>query len=285
VARWLPVVIRKTKTAAAGAANWLAEVTPGLRLGARLESILGHVHAGVDVREAPAQLLAGQRIGLLLTGHAEAAARADQRPAPRITNRSAALWKPPQTPALAVTQIRDTLEHRRGGNAVAETAVAGRTDWTGDANAVSGTSGRRDGVLASIAGNALEARGGRLDLSYPDHPDRTGFTISSVRLHFYVKQASTVLNNGDLRLAYGLDTDPPDSTLLETITGDVDALTVPRTFDITAAVQASGSSAVQWAVLQGLRTSVRFESAAAEVQTADVDAVEVEIDAALVITL
>lgn len=161
------------------------------------------------------------------------------------------------------------LVHRSGASAVSEEAVGGRTDWASDANAT----GDHNGSDATIAGNALGARNGRLVLDFADFPNKHLLIIDSVKLHFYSNQAGTIANNGDLKHQWRRATGGAWTTLA-THTGNVDFMTTPQTFDITASI---GS----WKDLEALQAGVEFNAAVAELQTAAVDAVEIEIVAHL----
>lgn len=275
-----PTIRRVIQQVAGGSANWRAQVDPGIQLGTRLESVFGLADVGLDVAQAPSTLLAGQNPALALSNLTASTVKAAQSPALLVTNRALSTVKPQQAPAFDITRLTDDLTHLRGGSSVVETAVGGRTDWANDANAISGTAGRTDGVLATIAGNVAGARGGRLDLTYPAQPTtRSGFTITEADLLFYVRQQGTVLNNGTLILAWGAAGEAANARVLETITGDVNSLGTPRTFDILPTI------GQDWTKLSGMKASVHFEAAAAELQTADVDAVELRVVADLIVNL
>jgi hypothetical protein len=161
---------------------------------------------------------------------------------------------------------------RTGGNATSEVAVAGRTDWASDANAVSGTNGIHDGSDATFAGNLTAARGGHLILDYAETPfaNKHALTIESVKLFFYGNVAGTALNNADVQLRYGLAAGAEPATTLATITGNDAFAATPKEFDITAAV-------THWAHLNDLRTGMRANAATGETWTAACDAIEVEV--------
>lgn len=177
-----------------------------------------------------------------------------------------------QKPAVKLQQVRLTLDAvPYGANAVAETAVSGRTDWTNDANAL----GKPDGAVASITGNVLAVRGGRLDLSYADFLANKGnMTITQVLLRFYIEVTGTTLNNGEVGLQWSKD---GTINTLETITGNVNNLITPREFDITASITG-------WADIDALRSHVRVLCAIVETYTANLDAVELVITAEQTVT-
>lgn len=170
-----------------------------------------------------------------------------------------------QTPAASIIQIKYDLVRRVGANAVTETAVGGRTDWTADADAV----GLHNGVQASMTGNALGARGGQLELSYPDALNKSELTITSATLHFYGNTTGTVLNNADVRLLYDVGA---GFVLLETITGNADFTVTPKSHDISAALDT-------WAKHDALRAAVFASAALGETWVARCDAVELELTA------
>lgn len=173
----------------------------------------------------------------------------------------------PQIPAFNIVQVTYSLTKRTGGNAVTETAVGGRTDWASDANAISGTNGIHDGSNATFAGNLLGARGGQLELSYPNSVGKSELTITSAKLYFYGSVSGTLLNNADVQLKYDIGA---GFVTLETITGDADFSATPKVHDITASLNT-------WAKFDALRAAVSASSAAAETWSATLDAVEIEI--------
>lgn len=266
---WIRVLL---EGGGAGGVNFRAAVRPALALRSLLTGVAAHAAPAILLSRHVLTAVTLERSALALsTVISGTAARPATTPGMLVTMRSAGtLARPPTTPGMRVVRTSVDLIHRAGGNAVTETAVGGRTDWTNDANAT----GRDNGTLASFAGSALGARGGQLEFDYANLTGKGALTISAVRLHFYVRVAGTVLNNGDLRL--GWLKSGGAFTELETITGDVDSLTAPRTFDITASITG-------WADLDGLRTMVRAESSLGEVWTADADAVELEVVAASVV--
>ena len=172
---------------------------------------------------------------------------------------------------LALERIGFDLVGRYGANAVAETAVAGRTDWTNDANAT----GVRNGSSAGFAGDALGARGGQLELDYADPVGKDSLVISSARLLFYVQVAGTLLDNADVQLRYAIGGGA--FVTAATITGDVNALTVPRVVDLTAL-------ATSWPLVASVRAAVRADAGLGETWTAALDAVELEVIASRVVT-
>lgn len=176
-------------------------------------------------------------------------------------------FKVQEAPAFDIVQITYNLTRRIGGNAVTETAVAGRTDWASDANAISGTGGVHDGSSATFAANALGARGGQLELSYTDAVGKGDLTITSAKLYFYGNVAGTLLNNADVQLKYDVGA---GFVTLETITGNADFSVTPKIHDITAAL-------TDWTKYNALRTACYASSALGEGWTAACDAVEIEI--------
>lgn len=174
--------------------------------------------------------------------------------------------KPEPIAGCEVVQITFDLTSTTGAATVAETAVGGRTDWANDSNAT----GLPDAVTATIAGNALAARGGQLEFTYADQSGaHSELTISSVTLLFRVSQAGTIGANGDLRLLWRKS---GAFVTLQTITGDV-ALA-----DISHVITGSITS---WADIDAIEAAVRFESALGETQTATCDAVSLVVVASV----
>lgn len=169
----------------------------------------------------------------------------------------------PHTPAFNIVQVTYNLTKRAGADAVAETAVGGRTDWASDASAT----GIHNGGNATFAGNLLGARGGQLELSYPNSVGKSELTITSGKLYFYGSVSGTLLNNADVQLKYDVGA---GFVTLETITGDADFSATPKVHDISAALNT-------WGKFDALRAAVSASSAAAETWSATLDAVEIEI--------
>lgn len=122
-----------------------------------------------------------------------------------------------------------------GADVATQTAVAGRSDWTNLTNA----QGVNNSTNASITGNALGARSGRLDLAYPNIPDWTtfGFTFVSSSLNFYASQTGTVLNNATSGLTYQYNIGAGIVTLDGPFTGNVTH--APQTYNMTSIINTS----------------------------------------------
>lgn len=168
------------------------------------------------------------------------------------------------TSKVAIDTGTVTRDYSFGSNSVTQTAVGGRSDWAAIANA----SGANNGTNATIAGNALEARGGRLNLAYADIPDFTtfGFTVVSAHLDFYTSQAGTTLGNGNLQHQYSVG---GAITTLATFTGNV--TNNPATYDITSAITSQ-------ATLDALTAYVPVSYAIANLSSSTCDAVVLRME-------
>lgn len=229
---------------------------------------LRSVIAGAAAKLAPVSMTTRQVAGLRFANRATGTIKPTAKAGVSARNRMTATpAKPVHESGLQVARVSFDLTRRVGGNAVAETAVGGRTDWASDANVISGTNGLHDGSVATFAGNALGARGGQLELSYADSVNKTELVISSVKLHFYGRVFNTSLNNADVQLRWSKG---GAFTTLETIAGDSDFRTTPKTHDITASIAG-------WADIDALKTAFRADAAALETWQAEADACEVEI--------
>lgn len=153
-----------------------------------------------------------------------------------------------------------------GASTVTQYDAGGGQDWVNIANAA----GKTDGTLATIAGSLIEGRGGRLRLAYPSFGGLGSFTIRTVRLHFYVRQTGTTANTGHLELAARHLDGGTFISSLEKITGDVDNLVTPRTFDVTTFLDT-------WPKIEAASADVAFISKLGDTQTAACDAVHLEI--------
>lgn len=272
--RIFPVVVKKVTQIVSGAAtNFISAAVTGFRATAVLTARVERVISGFAVLGSPAALVSAARAGLRLTTAITASMAPSVRGGFRGANRSSGTAKPPGLAGLKMTQVSYTLNGLYGANAVVEEATVGNA-WQSDPNAA----GKHNGSSATLAGDVLNAQAGRLVLSYADFPNKSLLTITAVKLEFYVRSSGTVLDSGDLRLQWrrsGLD----PWTTLETISGNVDALTTPRIFDVTAGV--SG-----WTDLDNIQTAVFAHADAAEnLIQYQADAVELRISAGRTDTL
>jgi hypothetical protein len=86
-----------------------------------------------------------------------------------------------------------------GGSSVTQLAAGGRSDWASIAN----STGRSDGVNATLAGSALGVRAGDLRLPFSLPADDT-LTITQVQLRFWVTQTegAVAATNPEMQLRY-----------------------------------------------------------------------------------
>lgn len=152
-----------------------------------------------------------------------------------------------------------TRNYSFGSDDVFQTNVSGREDWQNIANA----EGNNNGSNATLTGNALEARGGRLNMDYENLADYTtfGFTVVSAHLDFYTTQSGTTLGNGDLGHRYNTG---GAFTTLDTFTGNV--TNNPVSYDITSAITSQ-------LALNNLRAYVQTSYGIANFSVATCDAI------------
>lgn len=253
--------VGQVAAALSGAANFLLRVTGGVVLTTVGTFRMSQAVSGF-IADAGRQILrAREAAGIVLTHLVSGTVRPLQVAGIALTSRlDAGGAGTRNVPGMKIRRIQFDLTHRRGANAQAGTGDA----WTNPGNAIDGTDGKHNGTVATRAGQVLSATDGTLTLDYPNFANKSTMTITSVKLHFYVQQAGTVLNNGGLILRDG-------ATVLETITGDVNSLTTPRTFDVTAAH-------TTWASLDSLQSVVRANlGIGTNLVTCSVDAVELEV--------
>lgn len=166
-------------------------------------------------------------------------------------------------PAANIVQIRYDLTRRVGADVVTQEAHLGRSDWATITNAqgLNGVGGN-----ATFAGSALGVRSGRLVGNYANVVNKAVLAITSVKLHFYVTVAGTLLDNAEVQLTRRIS---GSDVVLQTITGN--SSSVPITHDITAAIGGN------WANIDSLEATVIASAALSELWTATVDAIELEI--------
>lgn len=260
---------RRVTQALVGAANFVVRAFVGVRIrtvatltAARLLSATAIIKtvAALRVQSKPAVAI--------LRATYSGAATVFSKPAISLANRSSGTSsKPAQTPGFDIVRTVVQLVSNRAASGVTEEAVGGRTDWANDANAT----GPANGTTATIAGNALGARGGRLRLTYPASANKTALTITKVELRYFVTQAGTTLGNGTLQLGYRLGAGA--DVVLAAITGNIAALSPPQAFDITGVVAGS------WATIDQISTWALFNAALLNTSSAALDAVVIYIEA------
>lgn len=254
--------------AIAGAANFVVRVIVGVAFSTVARLIIGTMRPGIRLTTS-ARLMAMVKPGVsLLRAFAMGTASVLVKPGLAIANRSSGtLGKPITVPAFDVVHSFVNLTANRAANAVVEEAVGTRTDWADDANAT----GPVNGSVATITGNSLGSRGGRLVLSYPANVGKDALTITKVELKFHISQAGTSLGNGSLRIGYEINGGARIE--LAAFTANLDALITPQTFDITAAVGGV------WSLIPTIKTYIEFNTAALNTSSASVDAVLIHIQA------
>lgn len=113
-----------------------------------------------------------------------------------------------------------------------------RTDWTN----VTNVQGAVNGTVATINGNALAVRNGRLILTYPATTGKTTMTITKVELWLYYQTVGAVGNIDNLfvRAWYTPPGGTDPGTLLFQSSGPAkNALTTPDVIDITTFIAGS----------------------------------------------
>lgn len=246
-------------TAASGTASFLARITQGLVLTTSVVLKMAET-VGLVLIQTAMTLRIAETFGLVFSNKS-----------------SGSNSKPIGIPGGKIIQTKVDLLQTVNATSVVQTAVAGRSDWTTISNATLAPDS--DNSLppttptncSNIAGSALSAIGGRLDLSYAATAGKTTLTITKVELLFYVRQNGTVANNGNLVTQWSKGGAP---ITLQTITADVNNIGTPIVYDITA-------SATTWAEIDSIKTYVSFSVAQLNVTTANVDAVQRRVTATL----
>lgn len=260
---------RRVTQALTGAANFVVRALVGVRVRAVATLTAAKLLPAAAIIKTVATLRMQSRPAVaILRASCSGAAKAFSNPAISLSNRSAGTSsKPSQTPGFDIVRTVVQLVSNRAASGVTEEAVGGRTDWANDANAT----GPVNGTTATIAGNALGARGGRLRLTYPASVNKTALTITKVELRFYATQSGTTLGNGTLQLGYRLGAGA--DVVLAKITGNIAALSPPQAFDITGVVAGS------WATIDQIATWALFNAALLNTSSAALDAVVIYIEA------
>ena len=266
------------KKVVAAAINFRVDVKSGVRTGTALSVMAAQARAATLTALSPFSGVVENRPALRASeahsGTTQESVKTASRTSPVATGSNDTTLHKPAGDVLRVTY---DLVHRSGANAVAQTAVNGRSDWTNPANA----QGDWNNVLAAFAGNALGARSGRLDLDYADFPDKADLTITAARLFFYGRVFGTLGNNATVILQW---TRGGATLPLQTITGNLDFLAGAGgsnglEFDILGTPLGGPLAAgiESWDHLNSLRTFITADAALGEIWGAEIDAVALRV--------
>lgn len=279
-----PVIVKRV----AAASRAVARVTTGLRLSTVVDIIAAKIQAGVSITRTVIEMATLERVGVVLSTKNTGAASVSVAPGVRVSTANGPMTsakplhragarlstrnspmdpsKPLSRGAARITQTVITLNGVYGGEGVTEEAVGGRTDWANDVNA----NGKKDAVVASIAGGVGGARGGRLVLDFPAFPNKDGLIISQVRLVYYFRQFDTSLNNGSTKPQWRkVSTD--GWTTLQTYAGNINRLVAGDVWVIIPTPT--------WSELGTIQAALEFDAALGETFKSELDAIHLEIDA------
>lgn len=266
MARWLPLrrVVTRIVEAGGQILNFRGDTPVGLTATPRIDmGPVAEQPVGLAVEQAPWTVASRVPVGVTASGRADLTSSPPAPVAAQVTPRIDMGPVAHQPVAGRVTHfIADVTRLDRPAN-VTETSTGGRTDWTNDANAT----GYHDGTVATITGNAVGSRGGQLELSgYRPVAGKNDMTLDVAELRFYLAVSGTLLNNAEVRLLWR-----PGSTgawtVLQTITGDVAALTTPIVHSIRPSLSVPSD-------LTTIQAAVSMQAAALETYTVQLDAVE-----------
>lgn len=266
-------IIRRIIGGVASAFNWRAEVKPASQLTASVSGtpqrenvagggIISWQPTELRIEQNPAADLDVTAMGTPVT--------VEQKGASQLLTR-ATLPTVPVAGGGVAKQLTIALIRNAGAPSAAGYVVATRNDWTNVTNAQGDVSGSPHATMTS---NTLAARAGGVRLDYGAQFDKTALTITKVELRYYTSQAGTALSNGNLRHMYQIGA--AAAVTLATHTGNVNFLTTPESFDITAAIAGS------WANVDALDALVEAQYALAPATiTASLDAVHLYIEASV----
>lgn len=254
-----------------GATNFGSIFRPAIRIISRLDALVANRPAFrfASVLRALVQALPALRF----ESRASGTSRSPVNVAINVANRVVStLNKPSAIPAFRLTQTMINLAGVYGANAWTETVVAGRQDWTNEVNAT----GKQNGSFATIVGNSLGGRAGKLNLSYADFDaSKTNLAIRRVRLYFVARMTGSPL----VGLGIGVEfrwAKGGAETVLSSQLSNFDWTTAggaaAGTFDITASIAG-------WADLNAITTHVYAEFQTLETPTLSLDAVHLLVDA------
>jgi hypothetical protein len=261
-------IIKKVITSGFASATTVVQLRPAPSLAAVVTGTpaVAPISPAVGITPTPVAAVVPVTPAEGLTSSVEGSVSAPIAPAPALSS-VLALQPAPISEGVQQT-VFITLNGTYGAESATNTTEAGSA-WSNTGNAV----GAHNGTLASHPGNALSAQTARLAFQFPSFPNKTGLTITAVKLRFYARQAGTVLGNGGLQFYRGTAA-VPNQTLIVTETGNVDYLTTPYEVDLFAL------GITTWAQLDDLAATIRGNLAAgAALVTQDADAVELLVTA------
>lgn len=260
-------IIRRAAAAAFAGTNFVVQPVASVAASVVARAVAARSTAGVAASGSPARLLARCAAGLV--SDERAAGAVASRPAAGLTARGVSVGSLPARPrsssALAVVRLRYDLTRRIGAATVTQSAEGGRQDWANPQNA----QGRSDAVRATLTGNALGARGGRLTMGFVAPVDKADLTISSARVHAYWAMSGVALGGTTTTLEVSFDGGA--SWLAKQVTTTTAFTNAPLTIDVTADV------AGLWSRVSGFRARLRATTSLGSTATITCDAIELEV--------
>lgn len=241
----------------------------GIRLVTRLEYVWRQLAAGVRVSTAPLKIVmtAGARTGVSVSYRASGSTRSSQTAGIQVANRTTGVTKKPTAlPAWRITRTMANLVHTRGATGWTETAVGGRSDWTNEVNAT----GSKNGTFATIVGNTLAARGGKLNLTYDDLTGKDAMTIRSVKLKLHLKMTGASALGLAKPVSFIWAKSGTETTLESWLVNFDHA--AGKEYDITPSITG-------WADINAITTHVNVQLSLGETPTVSLDAIHLIVEA------
>lgn len=267
--RIFQIVKRITQVVSGGDVNWQATSDAGFTHDPIVTVSPTSAPAGFDAGIAPFSVRTAQSTGFDcdLVG---ATGTAGQLSAPSgFSHDTRATVSAVAAPGgFDIVRATYNLDGAYGSDVVTQEAVSGRTDWASISNA----QGTNNGTVATIAGNAVAARNGRLRCDFANFTNKSSLTIDSVVLSFYGQKGGVGVGkfDGGYRIE-GVTAD----IFLWSISGTTASnfMTSPRVHDLTSA------RSWTWADLDAFDAFFQWSSAVAETGTAEADAVILTVTA------
>ena len=272
--RIFPVIRRIA--AAASASNTLASLVPGVALAQRFSQAGTALTTGVAAGPGPVTALAAQQSPAVAVAQTGAGTPlVAEAPAVALAQRFSASHGDDLNGAAELVQVTYALSRVTGAD-VAGNATTSPNVFTNATNA----QGTHDGVLATMAGSATQAKDAILRLTYPDPTGKTDLTITGAFVDVYARLTGAVLGNAAIGFTYRVDGSTSyGGTVLETMVDNFDYLTTPRTYDVSATVNT-------WTKVNNFVAFVRAQTDLGETLISyAVDAIELRITATVTDTL
>lgn len=261
------LILRKVvEVGGGGGVNFRHDVESGTKLGSALKTTMVQA-SGSSAAQCPATLTTAQASGSSVSQVASGTATAEQISGTKTTTVMNQIGNPLAVCGSEIQSISYVGTVKRW---VATATNIGADNW----NSITDAQGASDSSSATRSGQTLSATDAELRLQFDLIEKKDALNIDGVKLHFYVSQSGTGLNNGGLSLDWRIGSSGPWTTLA-TYTNNQNFMTTPDTYDISSSISS-------WADISAVEARVRCNlGGATALVSCAVDAVQLHINTSL----